>query len=139
MAGCEHYEGERSGATNRGRRLLDVSWRRPEIRDVSIGENEVERLTVRLASAFVGAVRPGRRPDRRCVATRLVFSTADGQKKDPYAVFLRRTCSTCRSPYRSVFEDVGPDCHAPTLRLDGAWTARSLSLTAGKKNDLSAL
>jgi hypothetical protein len=36
MAEWQRYAGDRPGATNRGRMVLDISWRQPELKDVAL-------------------------------------------------------------------------------------------------------
>src|SRR5580704_4816196 len=54
VAGWQRYAGDRPGTANRGRMLLDVSWRRPEVTDVVLTEQGMDRITVRLAPVIVG-------------------------------------------------------------------------------------
>jgi hypothetical protein len=58
VAGWQRYAGDRPGATNRGRMVLDISWRRPEVKNVALGDQGMDRITVRLASVIVGAAGP---------------------------------------------------------------------------------
>jgi predicted lipid-binding transport protein (Tim44 family) len=121
VAGWKRYAGERSGATNRGRVLFDLSWRQPEVRDVSLGDNGVDRITVRLASVIIGAVRMGW--VRNDAVTRLdwEFVRANGEKTDPYAVMVPRACATCGAPYQSDFDHVCPHCQAPRPETNTGW------------------
>jgi predicted lipid-binding transport protein (Tim44 family) len=121
VANWKRYAGERSGATNRGRLLLDISWRQPEIRYVSTGEDQVDRITVRLASVIVGAIRLGWQRTDEASQLDWDFVRPSGQKTDPYAVILPRTCSTCGSPYGSDFDDACPHCHAPRPGTQAGW------------------
>lgn len=62
IAQWKRYAGGRSGTTNQGRVLLDVSWRQPEVTEVALGEQGMDRITVRLGSVIIGAIRQSWRP-----------------------------------------------------------------------------
>ena len=119
------HAGNRPGATNRGRLLLDVSWRQPEITDVDLGDAGVDRITVRLASLIIGASQPGW--GRIDEASRLdwEFVRPTGQKTDPAAVLVAQTCSGCGGPYRSDFDDTCAHCQAPRPDGQGGWRLNS--------------
>jgi len=121
VAGWKRYAGDRSGATNRGRALFDLSWRQPEVRDVSIGDSGVDRITVRLAAVIIGAVRAGWVRNDQVMRLDWEFVRASGEKTDPYAVVLPRVCATCGAPYQSDFDQVCPHCHARRLDAGTGW------------------
>jgi hypothetical protein len=99
---------------------LDVSWRQPVVQAVALGERGVDRITVRLASVFVGLG-----PDRKRVdmATQLDwdFVRPAGSKTDPGAVLQPRTCARCGAPYRSEMEGACAYCHAPRADAQAGW------------------
>jgi len=57
IAEWRRYASGRPSPANQGRVLLEASWREPEVRDVVLGEQGIDRITVRLGSVMVGAIR----------------------------------------------------------------------------------
>jgi hypothetical protein len=99
---------------------LDVSWRQPVVQAVALGERGLDRITVRLASVFIGLG-----PDRKRVdmATQLDwdFVRPAGSKTDPGAVLQPRTCAACGAPYRSEMDSACAYCHAPRADVQAGW------------------
>jgi hypothetical protein len=121
IAEWRRYAGDRPGAANRGRMVLDISWRQPEVKGVALGDRGMDRITVRLASVIAGAAGPGWQ--RTDVVTRFDwdFVRAAGQRTDPGAVLLPRTCADCGGPYRSDLDDSCPYCHAARPDTQAGW------------------
>jgi hypothetical protein len=116
----------RTDTSNRGPAMLDVSWRQPAVQDVALGQQGVDRITVRLASVFIGAIPGGANPPalRRIDAATLLdweFVRPAGRGTDPGAVLLPRTCASCGGPYRSELDDACPYCHAPRADSQAGW------------------
>jgi hypothetical protein len=129
VAEWQRYAGDRPGAANRGRMVLDISWRQPEVKRVALGDQGMDRITVRLASVIAGAAGPGWQRTDGVTRFDWDFVRPAGQRTDPAAVLLPRTCAGCGGPYRSDLDDACPYCHAarpgPTRRPAGALTACS--------------
>jgi predicted lipid-binding transport protein (Tim44 family) len=101
--------------------ILDVSWRQPVVQEVVLDQRGVDRITVRLASVFIGAAMPGwQRVD---YATELDwdFVRRAGSKTDPGAVLQPRTCARCGAPYRSEMDSACAFCHAPRADAQAGW------------------
>jgi hypothetical protein len=117
----------RTDTSKYGPAMLDVSWRQPVVQDVALGQQGVDRITVRLASVFVGATpAAGANPPalrRMDAATQLdwEFVRPAGRRTDPGAVLLPRTCARCGGPYRSEFDDACPYCQAPRADSQVGW------------------
>ncbi|HTZ27921.1 MAG TPA: hypothetical protein VMC83_28250 [Streptosporangiaceae bacterium] len=111
----KHPESARSSVLT-----LDVSWRQPVVQAVALGERGVDRITVRLASVFIGLG-----PDRKRVdmATQLDwdFVRPASTKTDPGAVLQPRTCASCGAPYRSEMDGACAYCHAPRADAQAGW------------------
>jgi hypothetical protein len=101
--------------------ILDVSWRQPVVQDVTLGPHGVDRITVRLASVFIGATMPGW--GRADSATELDwdFVRPTGSTTDPGAVLQRRTCAKCGGPYHSEMDTVCGYCHTPRADAQAGW------------------
>jgi hypothetical protein len=117
----------RADTSHRGPAMLDVSWRQPVVQDVALSQRGMDRITVRLASVFIGAI-PAAGPNpsalrRFDAATQLdwEFVRPAGHRTDPEAVLLPRTCASCGGPYRSEFDDACPYCHAPRADSQAGW------------------
>jgi hypothetical protein len=112
VAGWQRYASDRPGTANRGRMLLDISWRQPEVTNVALGAQGMDRITVWLASVIVGAA--GAVWDRIDEVTQFDwdFVRPAGQRTDPGAILPPRTCAGCGAPYRSDLDDACPYCHA---------------------------
>ena len=111
-----------NGTTVAGPLILDAGWRQPVLTKVVLGEQGVDRITVRLGTIGVGAT--------DAAGWRLVDSVVDrdwdfvrpsGQKTDPGAVMLSRTCEKCGGPFRSDIDDACPYCHAPRADAQAGW------------------
>jgi hypothetical protein len=120
IAEWRRYAGDRPGTTNRGRILLDMSWREPEVRNVALAERGMDRITVRLGSVIVGTTGPG---PGHSEATQFDwdFVRPAGQRTDPGAVMLPRTCARCGGPYRSDLDDACHYCHATRADTQAGW------------------
>ena len=131
IAGWQRYAGDRPGATNRGRVVLDLSWRRPEVKSVALGDQGMDRITVRLALVIVGAA--GAAWQRTDGVTRFdwEFVRPAGQRTDPGAVLLPRTCGDCGSPYRSDLDDACTFCHAARPDTQAGWRLDRTYLVVG--------
>jgi hypothetical protein len=104
VAEWRRYAGDRPGATNHGRMVLDISWRQPEVKNVALGDH------TRFDWDFV---RPA------------------GQGTDPRAVLLPRTCADCGGPYRSDLDDACPFCHAARPDTQAGWRLDRMYLVVG--------
>jgi hypothetical protein len=133
VAGWQRYAGDRPGTANRGRLLLDVSWRQPQVTDVSLGELGTDRITVRLSSAIAGAAQPGWHPVNEMTLLDWEFVRPAGQRTDPGAVLLPRTCATCGGPYHSDLDDACPHCRAPRPDTQAGWRLDRTNLTIETK------
>jgi predicted lipid-binding transport protein (Tim44 family) len=119
VANWQRYAGSRPGAANRGRMVLDISWRRPEVTNVALAEQGMDRITVRLASLTV-VVAGGQRIDE---ATQFdwEFVRTAGQRTDPRSVMLPRTCARCGGPYHSDLDDACRYCHTARPDSQASW------------------
>jgi hypothetical protein len=131
VAEWQRYAGDRPGATNRGRTVLDISWRRPEVRSVALGSQGMDRITVRLALVIVGTA--GAAWQRTDGVTRFdwEFVRPAGQRTDSAAVLLPRTCGDCGAPYRSDLDDACPFCHAARPDTQAGWRLDRTYLVVG--------
>lgn len=127
IAEWERYAGSRLGTANRGRLLLDVSWREPEVTSVSLGGQD--RITVRLSSAIIGAAQPGWHPINEATRLDWEFVRPSGQRTDPAAVLLPRTCASCGGPYRSDLDEACPHCRTPRPGTRAGWRLDRVNLT----------
>ena len=121
VAGWKRYARGRPGTANRGRLLLDVSWRQPEVTNVSLGKQGTDRITVRLSSAIIGAAQPGWHPVNEATRLDWDFVRPTGQRTDPAAVLLPRTCANCGSPYHSDLDDACPHCRTARPDTHAGW------------------
>ena len=126
VAEWRRYAGPRPGTANRGRLLLDVSWRQPEVTNVSLGEQD--RITVRLSSAIIGAAQPGWHPVNETTRLDWEFVRPRGRRTDPAAVLLPRTCATCGGPYHSDLDDACPHCRTARPDTHAGWRLDRISL-----------
>jgi hypothetical protein len=131
VAEWQRYAGDRPGATNRGRMVLDVSWRQPEVKNVALGDQGMDRITVRLASVIAGAVAPGWRRTDTVTRFDWDFARPAGQRTDPRAVLLPGTCAECGGPYRSDLDDVCPYCQAARPDTQAGWRLDRMYLVVG--------
>jgi hypothetical protein len=129
VAGWKRYAGDRPGTANRGRLLLDVSWRQPVLTNVSLGERGADRITVRLSSVITGAAQPGWHPVNEATRLDWEFVRPTGQRTDPAAVLLPRTCATCGSPYHSDLDDACPHCRTARPGTQAGWRLDRTNLT----------
>jgi len=131
VAEWRRYAGDRPGATNRGRVVLDISWRQPEVKNVALGDQGLDRITVRLASVIAGAAGPGWRRTDQVTRFDWDFVRPAGQRTDPGAVLLPRTCADCGGPYRSDLDDACPYCHAGRPDSQAGWRLDRTYLVVG--------
>ena len=131
MAEWQRYAGDRPGATNRGRMVLDISWRQPEVRTVALSDRELDRITVRLALVIAGAAGPGWRRTDEVTRFDWDFVRPAGQRTDPGAVLLPRTCASCGAPYRSDLDDACHYCHAVRPDTQAGWRLDGMYLVVG--------
>ena len=131
VAGWQRYAGDRPGATNRGRMVLDISWRRPEVKSVALGDQGMDRITVRLALVIVGAAGPAWQRTDEVTRFDWEFVRPAGQRTDPGAVLLPRTCADCGGPYRSDLDDACPFCHAARPDTQAGWRLDRTYLVVG--------
>jgi hypothetical protein len=125
VAGWERYAGTRPGTENRGRLLLDVSWREPEVTSVSLGG--LDRITVRLSSVIIGAAQPGWHPVNETTRFDWEFVRPSGQRTDPAAVLLPRTCAACGGPYHSDLDAACPHCRTARPDTRAGWRLDRIS------------
>jgi len=121
VAEWRQYAGDRPGSTNRGRVLLDISWRQPQITDVAVGDHGVDRITVRLGSVMVGRIRHGWQRLESATLLDWEFVRPAGQRTDPGAVLLPRTCPHCGGPYRSDLDAACPHRRAARPDTQASW------------------
>jgi hypothetical protein len=100
---------------------LDVSWRQPVVQEVALGQRGVDRITVRLASVFIGARLPGWCRVDSATELDWDFVRPAGSKTDPGAVLQPRTCAKCGGPYRSEMDTVCAYCHTPRADAQAGW------------------
>jgi hypothetical protein len=131
VAGWQRYAGDRPGATNRGRMVLDISWRRPEVKSVALGDQGMDRITVRLASVIVGAAGPAWQRTDEVTRFDWEFVRPAGQRTDPGAVLLPRACAGCGGPYRSDLDDACPFCHVARPDTQAGWRLDRTYLVVG--------
>jgi hypothetical protein len=131
VAEWQRYAGDRPGATNRGRMVLDISWRQPEVKRVALGDQGMDRITVRLASVIAGAAGPGWQRTDEVTRFDWDFVRPAGQRTDPRAVLLARTCADCGGPYRSDLDDACPYCHAARPDTQAGWRLDGMYLVVG--------
>jgi hypothetical protein len=133
VAGWKRHAGTRPGTANRGRLLLDVSWRQPEVTNVSLGERGADRIAVRLSSAIIGAAQPDWHPVNEATRLDWEFVRPEGQRTDPAAVLLPRTCATCGGPYHSDLDDACPHCRTARPDTQAGWRLDRTDLTLDTK------
>jgi hypothetical protein len=121
VAGWQRYAGDRPGTANRGRMLLDVSWRRPEVTNVDLAEQGMDRITVRLASVIVAAAGSGWHRIDEATQFDWEFVRPAGQRTDPGSVLLPRTCARCGGPYHSDLDDACRYCHTARADTQAGW------------------
>ena len=131
IAEWRRYAGDRPGATNRGRMVLDISWRQPEVKTIALGDQGMDRITVRLASVIAGAAGPGWRRTDEVTRFDWDFVRPAGQRTDPRAVLLPRICGDCGAPYRSDLDDACPYCHAARPDTQAGWRLDRMYLVVG--------
>jgi hypothetical protein len=131
IAEWRRYAGDRPGATNRGRMVLDISWRQPEVKSVALGDQGMDRITVRLALVIAGAAGPGWRRTDEVTRFDWDFVRPAGQRTDPRAVLLPRTCGDCGAPYLSDLDDACPYCHAARPDTQAGWRLDRMYLVVG--------
>jgi hypothetical protein len=119
----QHYAAQmHHDAAGQGALILNVGWRQPVLTNVVLGEQGVDRITVRLASIGVGATdAAGWRLVDSVIERDWDFVRPSGQKTDPEAVMLSRTCAKCGGPFRSDIDDVCPYCHEPRADAQAGW------------------
>jgi hypothetical protein len=137
VTGWKNYAGARPGTANRGRLLLDVSWRQPEVTNVSLGEQGTDRITVRLSSVITGAAQPGWHPVTEATRLDWEFVRPACQHTDPAAVLLPRSCPTCGGPYHSDLDDACPYCRTPRPDTQAGWRLDRLRLTVDAQSRLT--
>jgi hypothetical protein len=120
VAGWQRYAGNRPGTSNRGRILLDVSWRHPEVTNVALSDQDMDRITVRLASVITVAAPLG---GHRIEATQSDwdFVRPTGQRTVPGSVLLPRTCADCGGLYHADLDETCPYCHTPRPDTRAGW------------------
>jgi hypothetical protein len=121
VANWQRYAGDRPGTANRGRMVLDISWRRPEVTNVALGEQGMDRITVRLASLTVVVPGPGWRQIDEATQFDWEFVRPAGQRTDPGSVMLPRTCARCGGPYHSDLDDVCRYCQTARADSQAGW------------------
>ncbi len=121
VAEWRRYAGDRPGSTNRGRVLLDVSWRLPEITGITLGDHGVDRITVRLGSVMVGMIRQGWHRLESATQLDWEFVRPAGQRTGPGAVMLPRTCPDCGGPYHSDLDAACPHCRTARPDTQAGW------------------
>jgi predicted lipid-binding transport protein (Tim44 family) len=121
VANWQRYAGDRPGTANRGRMVLDISWRRPEVTNVALAEQGMDRITVRLASLTVVAVLPGGPRIDEATQFDWEFARPAGQRTDPGSVMLPRTCARCGGPYHSDLDDACHYCHTARADSQAGW------------------
>jgi predicted lipid-binding transport protein (Tim44 family) len=131
VAEWRRYAGDRPGATNHGRMVLDISWRQPEVKNVALGDQGMDRITVRLASVIAGAAGPGWQRTDEVTRFDWDFVRPAGQGTDSGAVLLPRTCADCGGPYRSDLDDACPFCHAARPDTQAGWRLDRMYLVVG--------
>jgi hypothetical protein len=131
VAEWQRYAGDRPGTTNRGRMVLDISWRQPEVKNVALGDQGMDRITVRLASVIAGAAGPDWRRTDEVTRFDWDFVRPAGQRTDPRAVLLPRICGDCGAPYRSDLDDACPYCHAARPDTQAGWRLDGMYLVVG--------
>jgi hypothetical protein len=92
-----------------------------EVTNVSLGEQGADRITVRLSSAIIGAAQPGWHPVNEVTRLDWDFVRPTGQRTDPGAVLLPRTCANCGSPYHSDLDDACPHCRTGRPDTHAGW------------------
>jgi len=127
IAEWQRYAGDRPGTAHRGPVLLDVSWREPEVRNVALSEQGMDRITVRLASVIV---RSGSLRIDEVTQLDWDFVRPAGQRTDPGAVLLPRTCASCGGPYYSDLDDACPYCQAARADTQAGWRLDQTYLVA---------
>jgi len=100
---------------------LDVSWRQPVVQEVALGQHGLDRITVRLASVFIGARMPGWCRVDSATELDWDFVRPAGSATDPGAVLQRRTCAKCGGPYHSEMDTVCGYCHTPRADAQAGW------------------
>jgi hypothetical protein len=121
VASWRRHAGARPGSTNQGRVLLDVSWREPQVWNVTLGEQGMDRITVRLAAVMIGAIRHGWQRLEAATHADWEFVRPAGQQTDTGAVMVPRTCHRCGGPYRSDLDDTCPHCGAARPDTQAGW------------------
>ncbi len=128
VAGWQRYAGDRPGTANRGRMLLDVSWRGPEVTNVALTEHGMDRIRVRLAAVIVVTAQPGwHRIDKATSSTGSSCDPRDnGQIPGPCC---SGTCGRCggRTIPPSTTRAVTATLPALTRRPAGASTVTTWS------------
>ena len=131
IAEWRRYAGDRPGAANRGRMVLDISWRQPAVKNVVLGDQGMDRITVRLALVIAGAAGPGWQRTNEVTRFDWDFVRAAGQRTDPGAVLLPRICADCGGPYRSDLDDACPYCHTARPDTQAGWRLDGMYLVVG--------
>jgi hypothetical protein len=121
VANWQRYAGDRPGTANRGRMVLDISWRRPEVTNVVLAEQGMDRITVRLASLTVVVPGPGWGRIDEATQFDWEFVRPAGQRTDPGSVMLPRTCARCGGPYHSDLDDACRYCHTARADSQAGW------------------
>jgi hypothetical protein len=111
--------------------VLDISWRQPEVKSVALGDQGMDRITVRLALVIAGAAGPGWRRTDEVTRFDWDFVRPAGQRTDPRAVLLPRTCGDCGAPYLSDLDDACPYCHAARPDTQAGWRLDRMYLVVG--------
>ena len=83
VAGWKRHAGNRPGTANRGRMLLDVSWRQPEVTNVSLGERGADRVIVPLRLLQIVKILGGACPGAKIG---LKIRIVSGEKKTALAL-----------------------------------------------------
>jgi len=91
----------------------------------------MDRITVRLASVIAGAAGPGWQRTDGVTRFDWDFVRPAGQRTDPRAVLLPRTCADCGGPYRSDLDDACPYCHAARPDTEAGWCLDGMYLVVG--------
>jgi hypothetical protein len=91
------------------------------VQEVVLGQRGVDRITVRLASVFIGAAMPGWYRVDSATELDWDFVRPASSKTDPGAVLQPRACARRGAPYRSEVDDACAYCHTPRADAQAGW------------------